>query len=550
MTTPAAAPAGAPPPGLAGSPRRWWALAALTLCVLIVGLDATIINVALPTISGDLGADNAQLQWIGGAYLLALSAAMLPIGMLGDRFGHKRLLVTGIALFGAGSVAGGVMVNSTGGVITVRAILGLGAAMITPLSMAILTRIFSKEELPKAIATWTGATAVGMPIGPLAGGWLLNHFWWGSIFVFNVPVVAIALVASLWLLPSDKERPPQATRPDGRPLPFDGLGTALSAIGIIGLVYGTIEQPAHGWGSATVLGPLLGGIALLVAFVLRQRTFSHPLVDLKLFADRRFLWGTLTAVFVMFAVNGIMFVLPQYLQAVLGASSFGTGLRLVPLIAGLMVAAAVSDGLVPKFGARTIIVLGLGLLAVGAFIGSMTGMHDGYGTAVVWLVLSGLGFGLAIVPGTALVMSTLPSESSGAGTSLLETLQQVGGVLGVAALGSVMNTGYLNKLDTSGLPKPAAHVARESVSGADAVASKVHSPELLSSAHHAFIHGMGLVLLVCTVISLVGAALAAVFIPPKPQAEAAANDTATETANDTEAPEAATPAPEPGESLV
>src|SRR5262245_784405 len=222
----------------AASARRWWALAALTLSVLVVGLDSTIINVALPTLARELGADNAQLQWISGAYLLALSAGMLPVGILGDRNGHKRLLIAGMGLFGLGSLAG-LWVGSPAGVIGVRLVLGLGAAAILPLSMAILPRIFGPGELGRAIGVWTAATALGLPVGPVVGGWLLNHFWWGSIFLFNVPVVVIAMAASLILLPSDSKRPAAdpAAGPT-RPVPFDGLGTVLSAAGVTSLVYG------------------------------------------------------------------------------------------------------------------------------------------------------------------------------------------------------------------------------------------------------------------------------------------------------------------------
>jgi EmrB/QacA subfamily drug resistance transporter len=479
-----------------------------------------------------LGADNAKLQWISGGYLLALSAAMLPVGMLGDRIGHKRLLVGGMGLFGASSLVG-VWVDSPGAVIAVRVALGLGAATILPLSMAILPRVFAHEELGRAIGTWTAAAALGLPIGPVVGGWLLNHFWWGSIFLFNVPVVAVAMVASLVLLPSDSTR---STADATRAAPFDGLGTVLSALGITSVVYGTIRVPNDGWGSPFVLATLLAGVALLAAFVLRQRRFSHPLVNLGLFSDPRFRWGSVLAVFVNFAAVGILFVVPQYLGGVLGQDAFGTGLRVLPLIGGLMVAAALAETLVPRLGARAVIPTGFVLLAVGALIGANTDSGNGYGFAVGWLALTGFGFGLAVVPATSLVLSSLPKDSAGSGTSLLETLQQVGGVLGVAALGSLLSYGFLDRLSVTGIPAPAADAARGSVTAADAVAGQLHNPDLLASAHNAFIHGMSLVLAVCGVISLLAAALAARFLPGRSR-EAAA-------------PEAVTEAPERGESLV
>ncbi|PBC62589.1 MFS transporter [Streptomyces sp. Tue6028] len=497
---------------MSASPRRWLSLAALTLSVLIVGLDGTIINVALPTLAGDLHADSAQLQWIGGGYLLALSVAMLPVGLLGDRYGHKRLLLCGMALFGLASL-GGAFAASPGTVIVARAVLGLGAATIMPLSMAILPRVFAKEELPKAIAVWTAATALGMPVGPLVGGWLLDHFRWGSVFLFNVPVTVLALAAGLWLLPSDARRTERAGA-----VPFDGVGAVLSALGITALVYGTILIPRDGWTGPAVLAALGSAAVLLTGFVLHERRHPHPIVDLGLFADRRFLWGTLIAVFVNFAVMGILFVVPQYLQAVLGHDSFATGIRVLPLIGGLMAAATASESLVPRIGARAAVTLGMAVLAGGALLGATTDGADGYAFTALWLSLTGLGFGLAVVPATSLVMGSLAGGSTGRGTSLLETVQQLGGVLGVAGLGSLLGYGYLARLRTGGLPGQAADTARDSVSGADEVARRLHDTGLAASAHDAFVHGMNLVLTACGIISLLAAVLAAVYLPGRPAA--------------------------------
>ncbi|NUP36690.1 MAG: MFS transporter, partial [Streptomyces sp.] len=427
------------PPPLAASPRRWWALAGLTLSVLTVALDSTVITVALPTLAGDLGADSAQLQWINGGYLLALSVGMLPVGLVGDRYGHRRVLIAGVTLFGLASLAG-TQAGTPGQLIAIRTVLGLAAAMIMPVTMAVLPRIFGPEEVPKAIGVWTAATAMGLPIGPLVGGWLLDHFWWGSVFLFNVPLFAVALAACLLLLPADGPRDRTGSAP------FDVVGTLLSALGITGLVYGTILVPDDGWGSARVLAGIAGGAVLLAAFTVHQRRHPHPLVDTRLFADPRFRWGALIAVFVNFAVMGILFVVPQYLQAVLGHDALGTGLRVLPLIAGLMAAAALGEQLVPRLGTRVVVPAGLVVLAAGTLLGAATGSGDGYGYAALWLAMTGLGFGFAMVPATGLVMSTLPAEASGRGTSLLETVQQVGGVLGVAGLGSLLSAGYLARL--------------------------------------------------------------------------------------------------------
>lgn len=262
-----------------------------------------------------------------------------------------------------------------------------------------------------------------------------------------------------------------------------------------------------------MVASLSAAAVLLTAFVLRERRYPHPIVDLRLFSDRRFLWGTLIAVFVNFAVMGILFVVPQYLEAVLGHDSFGTGLRVLPLIGGLMAAAAASEPLVPRLGARTVVPFGLFVLAAGVLLGATTDGSSGYGFTALWLSLTGLGFGLAVVPATSLVMGSLPTDNTGSGTSLLETVQQLGGVLGVAGLGSLLGYGYLARVHTDGLPAQAAHAARDSVSGADEVARQLHDTGLATSAHEAFVHGMNLVLTACGTISLLAAVLALLFLP-------------------------------------
>jgi EmrB/QacA subfamily drug resistance transporter len=519
-------------PALSTSPRRWWALGALALSVLIIGLDGTIINVALPTIADDLGANNSQLQWISGGYLLTLSAVMLPVGILGDRYGHKRLLLTGIGLFGAASVVG-ALVSTTGALIAVRTLLGVGAAMIMPLSMALLPRIFAKEEIPKAIATWTAAAALGMPVGPVVGGWLLNHFWWGSVFLFNIPVVVIALVAAALLLPADRA---DAARERAKTARLDALGAVLGALAITAIVYGTILVPEDGWGSPAVLGSLIAGAVLAAVFVLRERTYAHPLVDLGLFSQRGFLWGTLIAIFGNFAIMGILFVVPQYLEGVLGNDSLGTGLRILPLMGGLLVSATLSENLMPRFGARIVMPTGLVVLAAGALLGARVDSGDGYGFTALWLSVAGLGFGMVMVPATSMALSSLTTENSGQGSSLLETVQQLGGVLGVAGLGSLLSAGFLDRLSVTGLPEEAADTARDSVAASNAVAAHLKDPGLLSSGHTAFVHGMSLVLIACAVLSLLAAVLSAIFLPSRSKAsepDTAATDNASTTAQGT-----------------
>jgi Na+/melibiose symporter-like transporter len=344
-----------------------------------------------------------------------------------------------------------------------------------------------------------------MPVGPLVGGWLLNQFRWQSIFIVNLPVVAAALIACAWLLPADGHR--RASRRGS----FDLAGAGLSALGIVAVVYGTIEQPTQGWGSAQVIVSLAVGVAALSAFLAWERKAPHPLVDLGMLRDRRFAIGAMIAVLVMFAASGILFVVPQFLQGVLGYDAFGTGLRILPLIGGLMLSAAVSDSLVPRLGARVVIALGLLALVAGGLLGSRTSGETGYGFTALWLAVTGLGFGVAIVPATTLVMSSLPEERTGSGTSFLETVQQVGSVLGIAGLGSVLSARYLAHLDLTGLPAAAASAFRDSIGSADAAGAG--DPDLLAQAHLAFIAGMNGVLEICAVVALVAVAVAACLIP-------------------------------------
>lgn len=481
-------------------------MSALVLSVLVITLDGTIINVALPVLSDQLGATSTQLQWIGGGYLLVFGAAMLPVGLLGDRYGHKRLLMLGLVIFGTASAVG-MMVHSTGAVIAVRAFLGLGAALIMPLSMAMVPRIFSPKETQRAIGVWTAAAAAGLPFGPLIGGWLLEHYWWGSIFAFNLPVVVMALAVSLPMLPSDGP----VRRVDGQS--FDLLGAGLGITGITALVFGTIQVPRDGWGSPLVLTSLLGSVVLIVAFVVRERRCAHPIVDLHLFANRSFSWGSLATVIVNFALMGLLFVVPQYLQALLGFDTFGTGWRLLPLIGGLMVAATFSEQLVPRFGARRVVPVGLVVLGAGMLVGTTTGAGSGYGLTATWLSIAGLGFGFAVVPSTSMVLSSLPREGAGQGSSLLETLQQLGSALGVALLGSVLTAGYLGRLSTAGLDADSARAARDSVIGAVQVAGSLHDEALLASARGAFLHGMTLILVTGAVLTMISAVLAGLFMP-------------------------------------
>src|SRR5579859_1632336 len=316
-------------PTVGGGSGRWWALGALVMSALVLGLDMTILVTALPTLSRQLGATTSQLQWMSDAYTLALAGLLLPAGFLADRYGRRRLLLGGLLLFGLASVVASRM-TSADGLIWMRALMGVGAAVILPLTLSILPTVFSEQERPRAVALAGAGAFLGLPLGPLVAGWLLTHFAWGSVFLINAPVVALAMVGAWLFIPESQDR-------QARPL--DWLGVLLEVAGVTAIVYGIIEEPARGWGDALVLVTLLGGLALLAAFVAWELRNRSPLIDLRLFRNRSFAWATLAFVVVGFGLTGLLFILAPYLQVVEGADAQATGIRLLPMIGSLMVGA-------------------------------------------------------------------------------------------------------------------------------------------------------------------------------------------------------------------
>ncbi|WP_171163982.1 MFS transporter [Streptomyces sp. I05A-00742] len=501
MTT---APAISPPTtGPHPDPRRWWALVAIVACMLVLGFDGTILNVALPTMATELDADAGTLQWMADSYLVVLAALMLPAGLLGDRFGRRRMLILGLTVFLAGSLAGTLAHDATA-VIAARAVMGAGAALMLPLAMAVLPALFAPEERGKAIGAVSAASALGLPLGPIIGGLLLDHFWWGSVFLINLPLIGAALVACRLLLPESGDPAAPAV---------DALTTVLAAGGLGALVYGVTEGPGRGWGSAPVLGTLAAAIVLLTLLVLRSRRQTRPMLDLTLLRHRGFLWNTVAASLVMFTFTGLLFVLPSYLQTVLGNDAFGTGLRMIPMPLGMLVSSRLAPLLVKRVGARLVIPGGLIVMGAGALLGSSTAVGDGYGFTALWLTVVGIGFGFAVIPAMSSALGALPRDRVGVGSGLLMTLRQVASAVGLAALGSLLTGAYTARLDTGGLPDAAAAAAGDSVMSAHLVAAKLADAALLRSADAAFLHGMNLALLVCGVIAFAAALLVGAFLP-------------------------------------
>jgi EmrB/QacA subfamily drug resistance transporter len=474
--------------------RRWWALAAMVASLLVLGFDMTILNVALPAMAEQLGATTGEQQWMADGYIVVFAALMLPAGLIGDRFGRRRMLVTGLGVFLAGSVAGALADDVTT-VVAARAAMGVGAAFVMPLGMAVVPSLFAGRERAKAVGVVTAASALGLPLGPVVGGWLLDHFWWGSVFVVNIPMVAIGITACLFLLPETRD--PVAPR-------VGVLSTALTATGLGALIYGIIEAPVRGWTDPVVLGALAAAAVLIAALVVRERRAARPMLDMALLADRSFLLNTLTVTLAMFMLSGLMFVLPPYLQAVLGNDAFGTGVRMLPLMGGLIVAAKGGAPLAERFGARAVITAGLVVLAFAGFLGSRVTAESGYGFTALWLSVAGLGFGFSMVPAMTAAIDTLPPDRAGSGSGLLTTVRQVGSAIGIAIVGSLLAAVYESRL-----PAGAPDAAGDSV----VAAHLLGDPALTAAADAAYARGMGVVLLVSGIAALITALLAAALLP-------------------------------------
>jgi MFS transporter, DHA2 family, multidrug resistance protein len=490
--------------------RKWWALGALALATLAVGLDATVLSVALPTLAGALHATETDLQWFSSGYLLVLAAAMLPVGLLGDRIGRKKVLVVCLLIFGAGSAACAYATTS-GAFIAARAVLGLAGAGIVVMNLSALTVLFTKQERPRAVGVWAAANFLSLPVGPILGGWLLTNYWWGWVFLMNVPVALIGLIAALALIP--ESRSPE--RPG-----LDVVGIVASTAGLVGVTYGLIEAGRNGWTDSSALAPTIAGVVVLVGFffwekLLTSRPGGQPLIDLTLFRSGSFTWGVLLAGTAGLAMIGVLFTLPQYFQGVRGTDAMGSGVRLVPIIVGLVVGAVPADRVAHLIGAKLTVAIGFALLAAGMLIGSTTSVGTGDGFLVIWLVIVGLGLGLTFSTSASAALSEISQERSGVASAVMQALQKMGGPLGTAILGSVLSSVYLSKLDLAGLPGAVASVVRQSLFGGLAVAARLHSPALLGMVRGAFVDGMDVSLVVAAGIAVAGVLLTLVFLPAR-----------------------------------
>jgi EmrB/QacA subfamily drug resistance transporter len=469
---------------------------------LAVGLDGTILSVALPTLGRSLDASTGQLQWFVAAYTLVFAAALVPGGMLGDRYGRKRMLLASLVVFGAASIAC-ALASSAAVFIAARALLGLGGALMLPTVLGLLPVLFDERERARAIGTITAAVMLGYPIGPLLGGWMLTKFDWGWVFLINLPVIALALVAVTVLLPESRSSIRQR---------IDLVGVALSSGGLALLTYGVINAGDRGLNNGAALAQMVGGTLALAAFFLWERRVAAPLVDLRLFRARAFAWGATLSSLVSFAMFGLLFATPLYFQVVRGADAQGSGARLLPLIGGLLVGGAVADRLAARAGASAIAALGFLLLAGGLALGATTSVATGDVQALAWIALSGLGLGLVLPTTIDAALGAVSDDNGGVAAGVLQALRMVGGALGAAILGALINATYRDQLEQAVSPALARSARESAVAGIDA-ANAAHTGPLLNAVRDAFVSGMNLTLWVSAALMTAGGLLALVLRP-------------------------------------
>ena len=487
--------------------KRWWILAVLCLSLLIVVVGNTVVNVTLPKLVEELGATSTQLQWVVAAYSLVFAGLLLTAGALGDRYGRKGALTAGLGIFGLASLSA-MFANSPTQLIAARAVMGVGGALIMPATLSILVTVFPPQERAKAIATWAGVAGGGAAIGPVTGGWLLQHFYWGSVFSINLPLVVIALVAGRLLVPTSR---------DPRRTPLDLVGAGLSIVGLTALLYGIIEAPDYGWTDLLILGCFAIAVIVLATFAWWELHNPEPMLDLRFFKNRTFSGGALAITLNFFALFGAFFMLTQYLQFVHGYTPLQAGVRTLPMAAVMMVVAPQSARIASRFGTKNTVAAGLTVVSLGLFLFSRLEVGSSYGFIAVALVVTALGMGVTMPPATAAIMSGVPMAKAGVGSAMNDTTRELGGALGVAVIGSVLSSHYTTAIAPAiaGLPAKLHAIAASSVGGAIAVAGQAgaRGPALLTAAKVAFVDGMQQSMLVGAAIALVAASIALWLLP-------------------------------------
>lgn len=509
--------------GVEGHPRRWWALAIIDLCLLAITMDNTILNVALPTISRQLGATGSQLQWVVDAYIVVFAGLLLTAGTLGDRLGRRRLLLAGLGVFGVASMAT-VLVTSPDQLIAVRAVMGLGGALLMPATLSLITNMFSDAERPRAIATWAAVAGAGMVLGPIVGGALLEIFNWNAIFLVNVPIVALGIVGTLWLVPESRDELPSR---------IDVVGAILSIIGVATLVFGIIEAPGAGWGSSETMVRIGAGLGLILVFGIWELHQREPMFDIRLFGRPGFGATSLAETVAHFALVGATFALTQYLQFVWGQKPLQAGLSMLPIAVGVIAGSVVASRLLSRIGARYLISGGMAGISASLLIISRLTVDSPYIVFAAALIVMSLGMGLAMAPATDLIMGAVDKARAGVGSATNDTTRELGSALGVAVFGSIVSSGYRDGLGwrladlpggVAGLPPAAGAAVRDSIGSASLAASQLPGETgkaVIEAARQAFVAGMSTSAIVGSVVVAIGAVIVLAWLPGRTRAPAA-----------------------------
>jgi EmrB/QacA subfamily drug resistance transporter len=512
MPAPTSLPAQAP---TQQDPRRWIVLAVMCLSLLLIVMDNTIVNVAIPSLQRELGASTSQLQWVVDAYILVFAGLLLTMGSLGDRFGRRGALAAGLAIMGVGSILS-ALADSADQLIGTRALMGVGGALVMPATLSIITNVFTdRRERGQAIAIWAAMAGVAVAIGPVTGGWLLEHFWWGSVFLVNVPVVVVALIMGQLFVPTSRD--PSAP-------PVDVIGALLSIAGLVSLVWAIIEGP-NGWTDPAVIGAFVAAAVLLTAFFLWERHTRYPMLDMNFFRNPRFSAASGAITLTFFAMFGSLFLLTQFLQSVLGYTALEAGVRLLPMAAVQIVVAPASARIVERVGTKLVVAAGLVTGTLGLLLASQLEVGASYvGDVLPALVVLSAGLALVMPPATESIMGSLPPAKAGVGSAVNDTTRQIGGALGVAVLGSVMSSTYRPRVSDFiasapvPVPKDVAAAVTDQVGAAFGVAERLPAPigdQLRDVAGRAFVDGMSVAFIIGAAALALGAVLVALFLPAR-----------------------------------
>jgi EmrB/QacA subfamily drug resistance transporter len=490
--------------------RRWKTLGVLSLSLVIIGLDNTVLNVALPSLQKEFDASSSTLQWIVDAYLLVFAGLLLTMGTVGDRFGRKRALQLGLALFGGGSLLA-PFVTGADQLIGIRGLMGAGAALIMPATLSIISNVFPPEERGKAIGIWAGMASIGIGLGPLLGGLLLEWFDWSAVFIINVPVAAIAMLLGLKLVPESRDPNPGA---------FDLAGAGLSVAALVSLVYGIIEASNQGWTDPMILGCFGAALGLGAAFVAWELRTPDPMLNMSFLRNRRFSVASMAISLASFALFGASFAGTQFLQDVHGYSALEAGAAMVPLALGLVVGATSSVKLVARFGTTRVVALGLVGLAA-TLTASLTwsaGMP--YWQLGLWFYAVAMAMGLIMSPATDSVMGSVPAEKSGVASAMNDVTREVGGALGTAVIGSLIASLYSSRIAdaVAGLPTTMQTAAQDSIGKANAIAGQLpadQGADLKDAAASAFTEALGIGFGVAAACAIAAAVVVRVLLPAR-----------------------------------